>query len=264
MYSKYFFPLVLALLFIGCKGKTDTVATDREENTEAKRMLQGIWIDREDESVSFMVKGDSIFYPDSVDIPVRFAIYGDTIVLSGSTEVGYAITKQAEHLFSFKNQNGDVVNLVKAENPDSYINAFEHRTVMALNQGIKIDRDSIIIGGDTRYHCYINVSPTTYKVFKHSYNDDGVEVENIYYDNIVHVSVFEGSNKIYSHDFRKADFAKYVPQGTIGQYILNDITLRSADANSVTMEAMVGIPDGVSNYAIKIVIGRNGKVTLGK
>ena len=36
--------------------------------------MQGIWIDQETETVSFCAKGDTIYYPDTANVPVRFFI----------------------------------------------------------------------------------------------------------------------------------------------------------------------------------------------
>lgn len=55
------------------------------------------------------------------------------------------------------------------------------------------------------------MNPTTYKVYKSSYNDDGVQVDNVYYDNIVNIHVYHGANRVFSRDFHKKDFLKVVP-----------------------------------------------------
>lgn len=46
--------------------------TPEPEDQEAKKALQGIWIDQETETVSFCAKGDTIYYPDTANVPVRF------------------------------------------------------------------------------------------------------------------------------------------------------------------------------------------------
>ncbi len=60
--------------------------------------------------------------------------------------------------------------------------------LLALNQNTLIKRDTVVVRGDEKYHLYVQVNPTSYKVYKSSYNDDGVEVDNVYYDNIVNLA----------------------------------------------------------------------------
>ena len=77
--------VVVAALITGCKsGNNDNNKTERTEDLQAKKLLQGIWVDSDEENVVFKVKGDTIYYPDSLSQPVRFAIYGDTLEMQNS------------------------------------------------------------------------------------------------------------------------------------------------------------------------------------
>ena len=188
------FLFLLIVVLSGCKRqepKTISIGEDRQ----AKKLLQGIWINEEDDDVAFRAKGDTIYYPDSTSQPVYFRIYGDTLELRGANSVKYQIVKQSAHLFQFKNQNGETVKLVKSDDPIDKIEFIGKRPV-ALNQNQLIKRDSILMYNGERYHTYIQVNPTTYKVVKPVYNDEGVEVDNVYYDNIIHISVFQGARQL--------------------------------------------------------------------
>jgi hypothetical protein len=57
--------------------------------------------------------------------------------------------------------------------------------------------DSVVFYGGERYHWYIAINPTRYRVMKTTYTDDGMGVENVYYDNIIHVSLYKGAQKLY-------------------------------------------------------------------
>ena len=46
-------------------NRTPNRDTPEPEDQEAKKALQGIWIDQETETVSFCAKGDTIYYPDT-------------------------------------------------------------------------------------------------------------------------------------------------------------------------------------------------------
>lgn len=126
------------LTLVACGQKAEK-QQEVKEDTAAKKMLQGIWLNDDDEDdVAFRVKGDTIYYPDSTSQPVYFYIAGDTLVMKGANMAKYPIVKQAEHIFQFKVQNGDVVKLVKTEDK-SYLQQFIHNHVsVALNQNTLI------------------------------------------------------------------------------------------------------------------------------
>lgn len=69
---------VLLVVFSGCKNRQNApVKIVEQEDMQAKKMLQGIWVPDDEESVAFKVKGDTIYYPDSTSVPVAFKIIGD-------------------------------------------------------------------------------------------------------------------------------------------------------------------------------------------
>lgn len=254
--------LCLVALLAACGGRKKGVSAEIQEDKQAKALLQGIWVNEDEEDVAFKAKGDSIFYPDTVSQPVRFMIVKDTLVLIGANTVKYPIVKQAAHLFVFKNQNGETVRLTKSENPSDG-SLFTHERPKVLNQNQLIKRDTVLVYGEDRYHSYVQVNPTTYKVVKTVYNDEGVEVGNVYYDNIVHVSLFRGSTQLYSHDFRKKEFAKLVPAEYLRQAVLSDIVYDHATPKGFTYCAQLLIPDGSSSYMIMVTISFEGKMTMG-
>ena len=87
--------LLAAMVSCGQKSAGKDSA-EVKEDTAAKKMLQGIWLDGDDEDdVVFRVKGDTIYYPDSTSQPVYFYIAGDTLVMKGANTTKYPIVKQA-------------------------------------------------------------------------------------------------------------------------------------------------------------------------
>lgn len=249
---------------LGC-NQTGKLPTDipKEDHT-AKKLLQGIWLNEEDENVALRVERDTIYYPDSVSRPVYFQIIADSLVLYGSQVVKYPVIKQSEHVFQFENQYGEVVRLVKSEDANDSLVFVGHRQVAVLNQNKLIRRDTVIVYDNVRYHSYVQVNPTTYKVFKPSYNEDGVAVDNVYYDNIVNVNLYRGAEKVYSSDFRKADFHDYVQQEYLSQSILSDIDYDRIDAEGAHYYAEICIPDSPTSYRVEIVISLNGNKTMRK
>ncbi len=253
--------LILGVILIsGCR-KANTKQVDKVENKEAKSMLQGIWVDDDTDEPSFRAKGDTIYYPDSTSQPAYFRIVNDTLIIEGSNEVHYPITKQAPHIFWFKNQNGDDVHLRKSDDPED-VYSFSQKPPKPINQNQLIKRDTVVTRSGERYHCYVAINPTSYKVTKSTYNDDGVEVDNIFYDNIIHISVFNGAKQVYSRDFNKKMFTGKVPESFLKQAILSDMQFSGIDGTGVHYDAIICIPDGASNYIINISIGYNGSMKM--
>ena len=170
-------------------------------------------------------------------------------MLNGAKSSKYPILKQTAHLFIFANQNGEQIKLVKSEDAsDDYF--FEGKKVRPLNQNELIKRDTILVYGKDKYHCYVQVNPTTFKVVKSSYNDNGVAVDNIYHDNIVHLSVFKGAAKVFSSDFKKRNFEKHVPAEILQEAILSDMLFSKIDAS------------GVHYIAVEVVVSFDGKLHM--
>lgn len=251
----------IAMLSVGCQnGKSQ--ATDVQEDKQAKKMLQGIWIDEDGEDVAFRMKGDTIYYPDSTSQPVYFYVASDTMVIKGVNEVKYAIVKLAPHLFEFKTSSGDVLKLVKTADK-SYLKAFNRESsAVSLNQNKLVKRDSVIAYGSEKYHLYVQVNPTTYKVFRSSYNDDGVEVDNVYYDNIINLNVYKGGVRLFSRDFRKVDFSKKVPASFLEQAILSDISYGRMDKDGVHFVAVLAMPDSNLSYQVEMTVSFSGKLKI--
>lgn len=253
--------LVGMVSFLSCSSKKGDKTTEFTEDLKAKKLLQGIWLNDDADDVAFRVKGDTIYYPDSTSQPMYFYIYADTLVMKGVNEVKYPIVKQAAHLFEFKNQGGDIIKLIKTSDK-SYMKAFQQQPTVALNQNKLIKRDSVVTFANDKYHVYVQVNPTTYKVFKSAYNDDGVQVENVYYDNIVNLNVYHGASKLFSHDFRKSDFSKKVPAEFLSGAILSDLLFDRVDHDGIHYLAVLAQPDSNISYQVEIVVDYNGKMKI--
>lgn len=245
-------------LLTGCKDKAQP-SPEISENKESKAMLQGIWVDSEMEDIVLKMKGDTIFYPDSTSQPAYFRVIGDTLFIGDSAK--YPIQKISRNILWFKNQNNDVVKLVKSTNPDDE-RAFIHEKPKAEIVTKKLKSDTVVVYNNERYHCYIAINPTTYKVIKSVYNDDGVKVDNVYYDNIIHISVFKGAEKLYSRDFNKQMYSTFVPANFLSQAVLSNIEFNHIDSKGFHFNAIVCIPDGASCYMLDTRIMFDGTMTM--
>lgn len=253
--------LLIALLALsGCKSESSSPAAEVaiKESAEAKALLQGVWLDSETEMVAFRAEGDTIYYPDATNQPAYFRIVRDSLQLGSHR---YLITKQSKHQFYFQNQTGDIVRLVKSEDPDLDY-AFEQQEPKILTVTEVVKTDSVVYYEGERYHWYIAVNPTKYKVVTTSYNSEGVGVENVYYDNIIHISLFQGARQLFSRDFNKKAFVADVPEAFLEQAILGNMRFNNVDAQGFHFSATICIPDGASCYMVETLVSFKGELSM--
>ena len=218
LYTILFFLLTL-VMFSSCGRKGSSADNVPQEDTLAKRQLQGVWINKEDEVTFFMVKGDTIYYPDSTSLPMAFQIVDDTLYMKGANEVEYAIVKQTPHFFSFRNQTGDVYELEKADD-ETIMKDFQRKQPIVLNQNMLIKRDTVVTWRDKR--------------------------------------VYADGRKLFSSNFYKKDFQEKVPASLLDQSILSDITFQKVDAQGVHFHAVIGVPDSPSSYLVEVIVSPEG------
>ena len=246
--------VLMLTVFVGCGQHAGDAKLP--ESKEAKQLLQGVWSDEDAETVVFQLKGDSVYYPDSTSMPAYFRVYDDTLFI-GST-ARYHIEKHTEHLLWFKGSDGELVKLAKDDKSEDNKELFEHNKSQILSLTDVLKKDTVVNYEGKRYHLYIAVNPTKYKVVRHTLNDDGLDVENVYYDNIIHLSIFNGATQIFSRDFRKQQYQQRVPAQFLELAILNNMDYSSIDASGIHVNASVCTPGDASCYLIEHVISFNG------
>ena len=234
---------------------------EREESREAKQLMQGLWVEKSSGDVFFRMEGDTVYYPDSLVQPAAFRVVDDTLYIGSRS--GYHIEKQAEHVLWIRNQNGEILKLEKTtadqlDDPSQDI-APRQSTLPPLTEVLK--RDTVVMLGGQRFHCYIAINPTRYKVVRPVINDDGMQVDEVYYDNIVHISIFQGERQLFSRDFRKQHYQRHVPRGFLEQSILNNMEFAGADEQGFRFNAMLCQPDAVSCYMVENLISRDGHLS---
>lgn len=249
----------MVVLMAACQQQKGTVAK-AAENTKAKQMLQGVWVDAETMEVNFMIKGDTIFYPDSTSQPAKFRVVGDSIFI-GYPPSSYPIVRLSENVLVFKNQNGEELRLNKSDSADDKV-AFEKSAPVVAVVNHVLKRDSVVTFSEERYHCYVTVNPTKFKVLRRSLNDDGVAVDNIFYDNIIHISVYHGAEKLFSSDITKRMYGRNVPAGFLSQSILGDIRFTRVDKEGFHFETVIGVPEGTTSYILDTIVSLDGKLRI--
>ncbi len=248
--------VVLMGLLCSCGGSK----SPQNESREAKALLQGTWMDAETEDVLFQMRGDTVFYADSTSIPAYFWVVNDSLYIGSSS---YHIEKQTEHLLWFKNQNGEVMRLKKIDEDEIPGVVVEQPSQVKIQQpsGV-LKRDTVVFKGGQRYHCYIAINPTHYKIIYHTVNESGLEVDEVFYDNIVNISIFKGDNQIFKRDIYKKHFAKQVNPKFLEKAILNDMTFKQADDMGFHFIASLCEPNGVSCYLVDNIITEKGDIHM--
>ena len=248
----YLMLLCTVLLMTGCGSSSGRP----KESKEAKQRLQGIWVNEGTDEVLFKLQGDSVYYPDSTSMPAYFMVAADTLYIGNTSR--FHIEKHAEHVLWIQNEEGELIKLHKDDDPDDEEEFLEHQ-VQTLTEVVK--RDTVVFYNSERYRLYFAINPTKYKVTLNTVNEDGMEVENVYYDNIIHLSIFKGSTELFSRDFRKPQYEKKVPAQFLTQSILNDMEYEKTDAQGFHVNASLCTPGNASCYRVEHVISFDGKLT---
>lgn len=247
-------------LLTACSGDSRNKEKDEKEDLVAKELLQGTWIDDMTETPLFKVKGDTIHYFDETIRPAAFKIFKDTLKTYGQQVASYHIKRQGEFIFWIQPAIGEVLHLSKAEaSIDSLFTIEENPTDVPPKK--VIEKDNIVLYNDTRYRGYVYINPTDIKVIQPTITEEGLEGDNVYYDNIIHICVYEGKNRLFGRDMKKQDFESLIPQDYFQRAILSDMEFIGVNAKGYQYQATLCIPNGASCYLVDISITKDGDIT---
>ena len=246
-------------LLTACSG-TPGNRKEEEEDLVAKELLQGTWIDDMTETPLFRVQGDTIHYIDENIRPTAFKIIKDTLKTYGQQVACYHIKKQGHHIFWFQSAMGEILHLSKAESSiDSLLTIQESQKSESTNKIIQ--KDDIVLFNNTRYRGYVYINPTDIKIIQPMITEEGLEGENVYYDNIIHICVYEGKKRLFGRDMKKQDFESFIPQDYFQRAILSDMEFMGVNTDGYQYQATLCIPNGASCYLINISITKDGDIT---
>lgn len=255
--------IFLLLGLVACNKGQKEASDDAKENLKAKQMLQGIWLDDESDEILFKVQGDTIYYPDAENSPVYFKINKDTFYTYGKEITRYKIDKQAEHLFWFHSLSDDIVKLHKSDDPDDSLRMMRSISAQAIPTYTEVTkRDSVVMYDGKRYRAYVYVNPSKKKVVKTSYTDDGISMDNVYYDNVMHICVYEGRRMIYGHDITKDMFSDVIPDDFLKNAILSDMEFYGVSKVGFRYQATVCIPESSVCNLVNLIVSFDGKLSI--
>lgn len=243
---------------VACTGK-QSQGTAIMENHEMKAMLQGTWLDDHTETPMIQIKGDSIHYMTPGTLPVSFRIINDSLITYGTETTSYHIEKQNEYTLWIQSDMGEIIRMSKADdsinNMDFPLHSEEHE---ATNEVIQKDR--IEFYKNVRYRGYVYINPSQMKVTRPTYSDEGFKLDNVYYDNVIHICVYEGKNKLFGKDIYKKDFMNAVPEEFLQWAILSDMDFMGVNENGYQYQATVSIPNEITSYVINLSISTDGQI----
>jgi len=259
---KWFSIFIFVFLFVGCTGNNKLSNWEKPEDAKAKELLQGIWIDSDNEIPLMNIKGDTIFHSDPQNIPVYFKIVKDSLYTFGHITSSYRIDRQTEYTFWFHSLSGNVIKLHKSENPDDSL-AFSNDRIDAISTHSEVTkRDSIVFFNNNRYRAYVYINPSNMKVTKTVYSDEGLGVDNVYYDNIIHICVYKGSEKVYAKDINKQMFDHVISSDFLSNAVLADMNFIGVSHDGFLYQANVCVPESYVHQQVNLTVNFDGKLEI--
>ena len=251
--------LICISLMSSCSGQPQKKEEMEKEDLIAKEWLQGTWIDDMTETPLFTAKGDTIYYIDEPAVPVAFKIIEDTLKTYGRKISNYHIKKQGKSFIWIQSFMGDILQLSKAENSQDSL-WIPRQTPKEKTDNV-ISKDNVVHYNNQRFRGYVYINPTNIKVHQPEITEEGLEIENIYYDNIIHICVYEGKNKLFGRDMKKQDFESLIPAEYYQRAILSDMEFGGVNAKGYQYQATLCIPNSASCYLVNISITKDGDIT---
>ncbi len=248
---------ICSTILFSCKSEKNRDEKPTE-NLMYKEMLQGVWIDDATECPIFNIKGDTIFYADPSNSPTKFKVINDSLFIYGSDVNIYKIQKIDQYNFWFDSMNGDVIQLTKSDNSDDLSSFSFEEPAQEKNEVIK--KDSVIIYKNKRYRGYVYINPSTIKVTQSRVSNEGISVDNEYFDNIIHICVFDGKKKLCSKDINKNMMNEVIPLDFLNKSILSDMNFTGVKGDGYHYQATVCIPNDASCYLVNVVIDNDSNV----
>lgn len=253
----------LAALCFSCSGKGNDAANGGQtaDSTQSVSMLQGVWLDNDTEMPVMKVRGDTIALANRAASAFRFVVSGDTLFAQDTEHTIYYIRQLTEQDFSFYTTFGDTVRLHKAEDEAAWM---VDATQAMLQPTEVLKKDSVLTYDGKRYRGYVYVNPSTRKVLVPEVTGEGLVIDNVYYDNVIHVCVYQGKRKMCSRDITRDQFAGVIPDSFLRNAILSDMDFVGVGAGGYFYRAIIcsASSHGTSSYYVKVCLNDEGVLNI--
>ncbi len=254
----YFLMGCFCLLLPACMGGEARQEEQAADTLADTQWMQGVWLDDNTESPVFKIKGDSIYYASQINAPLKYDLKNDTLTIYGVETVHYPLERCQEQALQFRTPVGDMVSLHKSDN-DS---AFVALSVTGPEKKEVISKDLAVMYQGKRYRGYVYINPTSIKVVRPSLTEEGLTMDNVYYDNVIHICVYQGKQRLYAKDITRQMFSSVVPDDYLKMSILSDMDFIGVDAEGYHYLATLCIPDGASCYNVELTIDRDDQLSF--
>ena len=248
------------------KSTQDVSPSDKKEfkeNRSAKKQLQGVWYTEDANTPLLLVQGDTLRFIDQTDSPMQFKIYKDSLYTYGYDVTGYKIDYQSENDFWFHSLSDRIIKLYKSDNlEDSLYFRASFSNLPSTIYSQKIEKDSVVYYDNRRFRGYVYINPSTYKVNKPSYTDEGIRIDNIFYDNVIHICVYEGTESLFARDIYKKDFKSLLTDVFYEQSILANIDFEGVDYKGYHFTAYLQVPESLMYNIISLEISFDGEINI--
>ena len=247
----------LLFLSASCSSPVNQNISVKERGMDAEVMnqLQGVWLDMNTESPVLKIQGDSLLYASKRNSPMKYKLIDDTLFVSGLYTTAYPVLSRTETSMTIVNPMGDNVSLYKTLQDN--VN-FVEQTLDESNQEQKIiKKDTVILHRKSRYRGYTTINPTSIKVVQPGLTEDGFTVDNVYYDNVIHICVYEGNKRLCGIDVRKESFEDVVPADFLQRSVLYDMKFVGVDKDNFIFHVTLWEPDGPCYYLYVLVNEQN-------
>lgn len=256
---KFHFTALCVLLCVACNSSQKNGEERKDEiDSTAVHELQGIWLDDNTELPLFKIKGDSIYYASQINLPMSFTVRNDTLVVFGADTLNYPIQERGMYFLRYRTLAGDMVSLHKAETDTI---SFGTAVEVPETADEVVEKDSVIVYGGERFRGYAYINPARKKVVNMGVSEEGLPVENIYYDNIIHICIYQGKKCLFARDMNKEMFSQVVPADFLRSAILSDMNFAGIDNEGFWYQATLCVPGGAICYNVRLGISRDGELT---
>ena len=180
----------------------------------------------------------------------------------GNELARYQIDKQTEYSFSFHSLADNIVKLHKSEDPNDSL-AFSGKPVEIIPTYTEVtQKDSVVFYNGIRYRAYVYINPSKIKVIKTTYSEEGISMDNIYYDNIMHICIYEGRKCLFSSDITKQMLENVISTDFLQQSILSEMNFKNVDRKGFHYQATVCIPESSVCNIADLSVSFDGKLTI--
>ena len=87
-------------------------------------------------------------------------------------------------------------------------------------------------------------------------------MDNVYYDNVMHICVYEGKKSLFASDVTKQMFDKVLPVDFLEQSILSDTKFMKVDRNGFHYQAVPIIPETSIYSIVNMEVSFKGDLTI--